>query len=271
MPKNQVQFQKGLSIPAFLERYGSEPQCEQALFAARWPQGFQCPLCGYAKHCRLHTRKVLQCVRCKHQTSLTAGTLFEHTKLPLRTWYLALYLVTQSKNGISAMELKRQLGVSYNTAWLLKHKLMQAMRERDDSQPLLGTVELDDAYLGGEAPAGGKTPFVAAGAAAAEPGAGFPKGGAGTLGARASAARDGGAQRRAALLPRGAGGRLRAPAARHRRWQGQLRDPRPGLGEHPAGQRQALDRRDLPRLLLALRRTLPRRVRLPLQPPLPTG
>ncbi len=170
MPKNQVQFQKGLSIPAFLERYGSEPQCEQALFAARWPQGFKCPLCGYAKHCRLHTRKVLQCVRCKHQTSLTAGTLFEHTKLPLRTWYLALYLVTQSKNGISAMELKRQLGVSYNTAWLLKHKLMQAMRERDDSQPLLGTVELDDAYLGGEAPAGGKrgrgaggkTPFVAA-------------------------------------------------------------------------------------------------------------
>ena len=93
---------------------------------------------------------ILDC-RQTHKTSLTAGTLFEHTQLPLRTWYLALYLVTQSKNGISAMELKRQLGVSYNTAWLLKHKLMQAIRERDDSQPLLGTVELDDAYLGGAA------------------------------------------------------------------------------------------------------------------------
>ncbi len=80
-----------------------------------------------------------------------------------------MYLVTQSKNGISAMGLKRQLGVSYNTAWSVKHKLMQAMRELDDSQPLQGTVELDDAYLGGEASGGkrgrgaaGKTPFVAA-------------------------------------------------------------------------------------------------------------
>ena len=67
-----------------------------------------------------------------------------------------MYLVTQSKNGISAMGLKRQLGVSYNTAWAVKHKLMQAMRELDDSQPLQGTVELDDAYLGGEASGGGR-------------------------------------------------------------------------------------------------------------------
>ena len=88
-----------------------------------------------------------------------------------------MYLVTQSKNGISAMGLKRQLGVSYNTAWSVKHKLMQAMRELDDSQPLQGTVELDDAYLGGEASGGkrgrgaaGKTPFVAAATAAPEPG-----------------------------------------------------------------------------------------------------
>ena len=169
MPKNKVQFQKGQSLPEFLEAYGTDQQCEHALFQARWPEGFQCPACGYQKSCRLRTRQVWQCIRCKHQASLTAGTLFDNTKLPLSTWYLAMYLLTQSKNGISAMDLKRQLGVSYNTAWMVKHKLMQALRERDDSQRLQGTVELDDAYLGGEASGGqrgrgaaGKTPFVAA-------------------------------------------------------------------------------------------------------------
>ena len=120
-------------MPDFLKRYGTEQQCAQELFAARWPKGFRCPACGYAKHCCLHTRKVLQCIRCKHQTSRTAGTVFAHTKLPLRTWYLTMYLLCQSKNGLSAMQLMRQLGVSYNTAWLLKHKLIQTMRERDAS------------------------------------------------------------------------------------------------------------------------------------------
>ena len=139
------------------------------MFRARWPQGFRCPRCDHHKHCQLRRRKTLQCIRCKHQTSLTAGTVLENTKLGLSTWYLAMYLLTQSKNGISAMDLKRQLGVSYNSAWMLKHKLMQAMREREDSQPLHGIVELDDAYLGGEASGGKrgrgaarKTPFLAA-------------------------------------------------------------------------------------------------------------
>ena len=117
----------------------------------------------------LPQRKLWQCIRCKQQVSLTAGTLFDNTKLPLTTWFLAIYLLSQSKNGISALDLKRQLGVSYNTAWRLKHKLMQTMRERDDSQPLRGIVEIDDAYLGGETSGGKrgrgaerKTPFVAA-------------------------------------------------------------------------------------------------------------
>ena len=169
MPKNKVQFQKGQSLPEFLALYGTVVQCEQAVFEARWPKGFRCPSCGYHKHCQLRQRKVFQCIRCKQQVSLTAGTLFDNTKLPLTTWFLAINLLSQSKNGISAMDLKRQLGVSYNTAWMLKHKLMQTMRERDDSQPLRGIVEIDDAYLGGETSGGQrgrgaerKTPFVAA-------------------------------------------------------------------------------------------------------------
>ena len=175
MPRNRVQFQQGQSLHDFLELDGTDQQCEQALFQARWPHGSRCPACNDHKHRQLRTRRGLQCIRCKEQTSLTAGTVFENTKLGLSTWYLATYLLTQSKNGISAMDLKRQLGVSSNTAWMLKHKLMQAVREREDSQPLRGIVELDDAYLGGETCGGkrgrgaaGKTAFLAAAQVSAE-------------------------------------------------------------------------------------------------------
>ena len=87
---------------------------------------------------------------CRHQCSLVSGTLFAGTKLPLTRWFLALQLLTQAKNNVSALELKRQLGVCYRTAWLLKHKIMEAMRLREDSRELDGRVEIDDAYLGGE-------------------------------------------------------------------------------------------------------------------------
>ena len=155
MPKNRVQFQKGLSLARFLQDYGTEPQCEQALFHARWPEGLSCTRCGSARFCRLSTRRTtFQCNRCKRQISLLAGTLFQATKLPVATWFLAMYLLSQTKNGISALQLGRQLGVDDNTAWLLKHKLMQAMRERDRAYRLGGTVQVDDAYLGGENPGG---------------------------------------------------------------------------------------------------------------------
>ena len=170
MRKNKVQFQKGLSLAEFLQLYGSEAQCEQALFHARWPDGLGCPRCGSHKFCRLSTRRAtFQCNRCKRQLSLLAGTLFQATKLPLTTWFLAIYLLSQTKNGISALELGRKLGVNNNTAWLLKHKLMQAMRERDQRYRLAGTVQVDDAYLGGENPGGkrgrgseNKTPLLVA-------------------------------------------------------------------------------------------------------------
>lgn len=169
MARNKVQFQKGLSLIDFLNDYGTEDDCFDSLHQSRWPNGFICPHCGYDKHCRLTIRKLNQCNRCHRQTSLTAGTIFESTKLPLRTWFLGIYFITQDKKGVSTMKLHRQLGISYNAAWRMKHKLMQVMMERDDSQPLSGFVELDDAYMGGERTgckrgrgAEGKTPFVAA-------------------------------------------------------------------------------------------------------------
>lgn len=170
MAKNRVQFQKGLSLPKFLETYGSEAQCAEALFGWRWPRGFICPECGHADgYSEVKTRGLLQCKHCRHQTSLTAGTIFAYSKLPLTTWFLAMYLLTQQKNGISALELKRQLGVSYPTAWSVKHKLLQVMLERDADRQLTGVIEIDDVYWGGEChgktPGRGspnKTPFVAA-------------------------------------------------------------------------------------------------------------
>ena len=114
-------------------------------------------------------RKAFQCGACRRQTSLIAGTLFQGTKLALTMWFLAIYLISQAKTGLSALALKRYLGVSYPTAWLLHHKLMQAMVEREAHYVLSGQVEVDDAYLGGELSGGtagrgseNKVPFVAA-------------------------------------------------------------------------------------------------------------
>ncbi|NEV60349.1 IS1595 family transposase [Thiorhodococcus minor] len=170
MAKNPIQFQKGLSLHAFLDQYGTEEQCADALFGWRWPGGLVCPECGHPEDfVALHTRDLMQCRHCHHQASLTAGTIFAYTKLPLTVWFLAMYLLTQQKNAISALELKRHLGVSYPTAWRIKHKLLQVMLERDADRQLTGVIEIDDVYWGGEVhgetPGRGspnKTPFVAA-------------------------------------------------------------------------------------------------------------
>jgi len=152
MAINQVQMQPGLSLVEFMQRYGSQSQCEQALATARWPNGFVCPACRSNLHTRFERddRGYWQCRRCRHQTTVTAGTIFASSKLALTTWFLAMHLLTQAKNNVSALELRRQLGVNWRTAWRIKHKLMQVMLERESRRQLSGRVEIDDAYLGGE-------------------------------------------------------------------------------------------------------------------------
>lgn len=171
MPMNRIQFQAGLSMPEFLQRYGTEPSCEAALEQARWPAGFRCPRCDGVTYSRVRGRTyaLFQCQACRHQTSLIAGTVMQGTRLPLTTWFLAIYLISQAKTGLSALALKRQLGVSYPTAWLTHHKLMQVMADREERYVLEGKVQVDDAYLGGERSGGkvgrgseNKVPFVAA-------------------------------------------------------------------------------------------------------------
>ena len=171
MPMNRIQFQPGLSLPKFTEQFGTEALCEAELERVRWPEGFRCPKCGHPQAYILHVgaHKTFQCRACRTQTSLIAGTLFQSTHLALTVWFLAIYLVSQAKTGLSALALKRLLGVSYSTAWLIQHKLMQAMTERDSAYALSGDVQLDDVYLGGELTGGtpgrgseNKVPFVAA-------------------------------------------------------------------------------------------------------------
>ncbi len=170
MAMNQVQFQRGVCMPEFFERYGTEDQCATALVAMRWPGGFLCPRCSSGAHYVVGhgQRKLFQCRDCRHQTSLTAGSMMDSTKLPLRTWFLAIFLISQAKTGLSSLALKRQIGTSYRTAWLIHQKVMATMAQRDSEWPLTGLVQMDDAYLGGERPgvvgrgSPNKVPIVAA-------------------------------------------------------------------------------------------------------------
>lgn len=171
MAINRIQFQKGMSLRDFLNQYGDNQACEQALEQARWPDGFICPACQgnrFSQHIR-EGRKLWQCSGCHKQTTLQAGTVFHHSKLPLTTWFLAMYLLTQSKTNMSMLELSRHLGVRYKTAHALKHKLMEVMAQKEACRRLGGFVQVDDAYLGGEFNGGkagrgspNKRPFVMA-------------------------------------------------------------------------------------------------------------
>ena len=168
---NKVQFQRGLPMAEFMERYGTQEQSHAALVASRWPQGFVCSDCGATRHSTFEREglRYWQCSACREQTTVTCGTIFQATKLPLTRWFLAMHLLTQAKNNVSALELKRHLGVRYKAAWLMKHKLLQVMYLREETRQLDGRVEIDDAYLGGRLPGGkagrgseNKVPFIAA-------------------------------------------------------------------------------------------------------------
>jgi transposase-like protein len=156
MARNRIQFQKGLSEARFQALYGDEEQCRALVVAWRWPNGFVCPKCGGTDHCIVGPRRLSQCNACRRQTSPTAGTVFASTKVPLTTWFRAIYLITQTKQGISSIELGRRLGTTQTTAWKIKTKLAEVMRIAGDKEKLDGRIEMDDAYLGGEK-GGGKT------------------------------------------------------------------------------------------------------------------
>ena len=150
MPKHRIQRQKGLSLHKFLELFGTEENCRAKLFQIRWPDGFKCPRCSGTHFYAVTTRNLYQCTNCKHQTSLISGTIFESSKLPLKTWFLAIYFITQSKDGLSGLHLRRLLGISVNAAFRMKQKIQHVMKSADDRLLLENLVELDDVYWGGK-------------------------------------------------------------------------------------------------------------------------
>lgn len=139
------------NLVEFNDWFNSDQACREYLEIIRWPDGFQCPRCGTSHHWLLGKRGVKECAGCHHQASVIAGTIFDGTRKPLRLWFLAMWLITSEKNGISAMGLQRQLGFSrYETAWTWLHKLRHAM-VRPGRDRLSGLVEVDETYVGGEA------------------------------------------------------------------------------------------------------------------------
>jgi hypothetical protein len=137
------------SLTEFEQRFGDEAACAEYLAAARWPEGFACPGCGGSKGWRLDTRPwTYECADCRRQTSVTAGTIMHHSKLPLTTWFWAAYAMATQPNGISARQLQRELGLSsYKTAWLLCAKLRDSMVAPGDDAPLSGLVEVDETEI----------------------------------------------------------------------------------------------------------------------------
>jgi transposase-like protein len=134
----------------FEAHFASEEACHAYLMQQRWPEGFRCPACGGTKAWHLARRRLLQCKECSRQVSLTAGTVFHGSRKPLRLWFKAIFLMTGQSTGISARNLRRQLGLgSYQTAWTWLHKLRRAT-VRPEREALAGPVEVDEGYVGGK-------------------------------------------------------------------------------------------------------------------------
>lgn len=130
-------------------RFSSEQACREYLFAIRWPKGFMCPRCNGQTAWPM-SRGLWICGNCRYQISVTAGTIFHGSHVPLTTWFQAMWYVTSQKNGVSALGLQQVMGLgSYKTAWTLLHKLRRAM-VRPGRDRLHGTVEVDETYWGSE-------------------------------------------------------------------------------------------------------------------------
>jgi transposase-like protein len=132
-----------------IEQFGSEDKCHAYLEGLRWPDGIACPRCESKKISRIAKRRQFDCDSCRYQFSVRVGTIFHDSKLPLWKWFLAVYLMIESKKGISANQLKRTLGVSYKTAWYLCHRIRSTMKDEGD-ELLRGIVEADETYIGGK-------------------------------------------------------------------------------------------------------------------------
>ena len=139
---------KRFPLGTFMKQFSTEAQCQEYLANLRWKTGYVCPKCGCRHAYRLANGRY-QCAKCRHQASVTAGTVLHKTHMQLTQWFLAFYFVCQDKRGISAVQLEAMLGTTYKTAWFMLRRIRIAMGQRDKTHQLNGVIEFDDAYFGG--------------------------------------------------------------------------------------------------------------------------
>ena len=138
-----------VNLCTLIEQFESEDRCRAYLEALRWSDEITCPRCVSGKISKIVKRNQYDCDACRYQFSVTAGTIFNDSHLPLWKWFLAVYLMCESRKGMSANQIKRTLGISYKTAWYLCHRIRAAMKETKP-QPLDGVLEIDETYMGGK-------------------------------------------------------------------------------------------------------------------------
>ncbi|MGA2106798.1 MAG: IS1595 family transposase [Syntrophorhabdales bacterium] len=138
-----------VSLVSLIEQFHDEEKDRKYLEGLKWPDGVKCPRCGSDKISRIIKAHKYDCDACRYQFTVTAGTIFHDSHLPLWKWFLAVYLMMESKKSISANQMKRTLSVSYKTAWYLCHRIRKAVEEATESPMLKGVVEVDETYVGG--------------------------------------------------------------------------------------------------------------------------
>ena len=145
-----------MDLLTLVDRYGDDTSCRDLLERLRWPDGPRCPRCGSDRIGTVKGRFTYHCnAGCSYEFSVTSGTIMHDSHLPLRKWFVAIYLMCESKKGISALQLKRTLGVAYQTAWHLSHRIRAAMANDPFERPtLLGVVEVDETIVGGKVKGG---------------------------------------------------------------------------------------------------------------------
>lgn len=150
---------ESMTAVEFQKRYSSQEACLAAIETMRWPNGFVCPNCGHDDGYRLECRPLIQCTVCHHQTSVTAGTIFHKTRIPLPYWFWMIYVVAHDKGGASGSRLAEQLGMYQKTVWHILQKIRHAMARRDEGITLSGLIELDGMFVGPEARKAGRQPM----------------------------------------------------------------------------------------------------------------
>src|SRR5438552_225888 len=146
--KKKRPVKSDINLVNLIEKFGSDEKCRAHLTELRWPHGVRCPRCKWKGVSTLADRGQYDCNICRYQFSVTSGTIFHDSHLPLWKWFLAIYLIIESKKGISACQVQRTIKVTYKTAWFLCHRIRAAMREIN-AEKLKGIVEIDETFIGG--------------------------------------------------------------------------------------------------------------------------